>query len=235
MANKEDRIVVNLSDPTPRVPPTPRAIGNPPPIADKPKGRGGCILKGCVALLIVGIIALGVVGIGGFVYWGNYKGKPGYSLALLIDAAGRDDQKEIDELFDTDKVVEDYVEQVREQAKNSPLLIGPLKQIFEAYIKQMMPQIKQRAREEVKNRIKEIGVQAEGKPFVVYALALPWVIDIKEDGDSATSTIKTPTNEIELKMQRNGDKWKIVGAKDDQAVNRIVEKVIKDVTSGKGN
>jgi hypothetical protein len=111
-------------------------------------------------------------------------------------------------------------------------LVGPLKQILEQYIKQNMPQIKEKAREEVKTRIKEIGVLAEGKPFIIYALALPWVIDIKEEGDKANAIIKTPTNQIELKMERNGDKWKIVGAKDDQAVNRIVERVLKEVTSG---
>jgi hypothetical protein len=60
------------------------------------------------------------------------------------------------------------------------------------------------------------------------------VIDIKEEGENATAVIKTPTNQIELKMQKNGDKWKIVGAKDDQAVNRIVERLLKDLTSGKG-
>lgn len=234
MADRESRIVVNLEQPKQEFKPNPQIGSNPPPFSTgKPKRRGGCLLKGCIALLIVGVIAVGAVGVGGYFYWSNFKSKPAYSLALLIDAAGRDDQKEIDELFDTDKVVEDYVAAVKDQASKSPILIGPLKKMVEQVIERMMPEIKAKAREEVKTRIKEIGEAAAGKPFVIYALALPWVIDINEVGDNATSTIKTPTNQIELKMQRNGEKWKIIGAKDDQAVNRIVERVLKEVTSGK--
>jgi flagellar basal body-associated protein FliL len=232
MAEHGDRIVVKLEQPTPQFTPSPQMGSVPPPVSSPPKKRGGCFLKGCVVLLILSVIVVAVAGIGGYFYWGSFKSKPAYSLALLIDAAGRNDQKEIDELFDTDKVVEDYVAEVKEQANKSPILIGPLKQIVEQVIQRMMPEIKEKAREEVKTRIKEIGVLAEGKPFIIYALALPWVIDIKEEGDKASATINTPTNQIELKMERNGDKWKIVGAKDDQAVNRIVERVLKEVTSG---
>jgi hypothetical protein len=232
MAEHGDRIVVKLEQPMPQFTPPPQMGNMPPPLSNPPKKRGGCFLKGCLVLVILSVIVAVAVGIGGYFYWRNFQSKPAYSLALLIDAAGRNDQKEIDELFDTDRVVEDYVELVKEQAGKSPILVGPLKQILEQYIKQNMPQIKEKAREEVKTRIKEIGVLAEGKPFIIYALALPWVIDIKEEGDKANAIIKTPTNQIELKMERNGDKWKIVGAKDDQAVNRIVERVLKEVTSG---
>ena len=240
MAEHGDRIVVKLEQPTPQFTPSPQMsnmppqMGNvPPPVSNPPKKRGGCFLKGCIVLLVLSVVVAVVVGVAGYFYWNNFKSKPAYSLALLIDAAGRNDQKEIDELFDTDRVVEDYVAEVKEQAGKSPILIGPLKQILEQYIKQNMPQIKEKAREEVKTRIKEIGVLAEGKPFIVYALVLPWVIDIKEEGDKANATISTPTNQIELKMERNGDKWKIVGARDDQAVNRIVERVLREVTKGK--
>lgn len=238
MADKGSRIEVNFGEPKPEYKPAPQMGGSgggmPPPLPPKSKGRGGCVLKGCVIFAILGVIVVAVLGIGGYFYWESFKSKPGYSLALLIDAAARDDQKAIDELFDTDKVVEDYAAQVKDQAGKSPIVIGPLKPMVENFIKNNMPRIKERAREEVKTRIKEVGSMAEGKPFVVYAFALPWVIDIKEDGDNATATISTPTNQIELKMQRNGDRWKVVGAKDDQAVNRIVERVISDITSGKG-
>lgn len=238
MADKGSRIEVNFGEPAkPEYKPAPQMGGSnvPPPVPVKSKGRGGCVLKGCVIFAILGVIVVAVLGIGGYFYWESYKAKPGYTLALLIDAAGRDDQKTIDELFDTDKVVEDYAAQVREQAGKSPIVIGPLKPMVENFIKNNMPKIKEKAREEVKNRIKEIGSTAEGKPFIVYAFALPWVIDIKEEGDNATATISTPVNKVELKMQRNGDRWKVVGAKDDQAVNKIVERVISDITSGKAN
>ena len=235
-----DRIVVNLEQPARQeyIPaPQMNGIGGaaPPPVTNpKPKGRGGCILKGLIALLVLGLIVFGVIGIAGYFYWESYKTKPGYSLALLIDAAARDDQATVDSLFDTNKIVDDYTAQVKEQASKSPLVIGPLKQVIEQAVTRMTPQIKERSREEVKNRIKELGQRAEGKPFIVYALALPYVMDIKEDGDNATATINRGVDTIELKMQRNGDRWKIVGVKDNEAIARIAEKVIKDATSGGG-
>jgi hypothetical protein len=239
MPGQGDRIVVNLEQPAGQeFKPVPQmGIGGPVPppvINSKPKRRGGCILKGLVALFVLGLIVVGIIGIAGYFYWESYKTKPAYSLALLIDAAARDDQAAIDELFDTNKVVDDYIAQVKEQARKSPLTVGPLKQIIEQAITRMTPQIKERAREEVKNRVKELGQRAEGKPFIVYALALPFVMDIKEDGDKATATINRGVDTIELKMERNGDKWKIVGVKDNEAIVRIAEKVIKDATNGGG-
>jgi len=242
MPEEGNRIVVNLDQPqispNPQYAPPPPQMKNVTPASSPPppktKRRGGCLLKGCVVLLILGGIVGAGLGIGGYFYWQNFKSKPGYSLALLIEAGQRDDQQAINELIDTDKVVEDYAAQVKEQAKNNPIVIGPLKGILEKYLNQNMPQIKEKAREEINGRIKEVGQKAEGKPFIVYALALPWVIGITEEGDKATASINYITNTIEIKMERNGDKWKIVGVKDDQAVNRIVERVIQEITTGGG-
>ena len=70
-------------------------------------------------LKIVGFVLLAVLvigGIAGFVYWRNLKKTPQYSLALLVDAARRDDQKTIDELVDTDAVIDDFVPQITDKA-----------------------------------------------------------------------------------------------------------------------
>ncbi len=243
MSDEGNRIVVNIDSqsgqsPNTQYTPTPqpqmRNVSPIPPLPPSPKTkkRGGCLLKGCLVLLILGVIVGAGLGIGGYVYWQSYMSKPGYSLALLIDAGQRDDQKAIEELIDIDKVVEDYAAQVKEQAKNNPIVVGPLKQILEKFLAQKMPEIKQKAREEIKGRIKEVGQKAEGKPFIVYALALPWVIGITEEGDKATANINYITNTIEIKMERNDNKWKIVGVKDDEAINRIVERIINEMTSG---
>ncbi|MBK8151548.1 MAG: hypothetical protein IPK58_25975 [Acidobacteria bacterium] len=40
--------------------------------------------------------------VSGYVYWQRVKASPQYSLALLVGAAQQDDQKQMDDLVDTD-------------------------------------------------------------------------------------------------------------------------------------
>src|SRR4051812_24964913 len=73
--------------------------------AEKPKKRGGCgRILGISAIVLAVILLIGAVV--GYFYWQGLKTSPQYSLALLVDAARRNDQKAIDELVDTDAVVE---------------------------------------------------------------------------------------------------------------------------------
>ena len=51
----------------------------------------------------------------GFFYWQSIKTTPQYSLALLVDAARRDDQAEIDKLVNVDAVVDDFVPQITDK------------------------------------------------------------------------------------------------------------------------
>src|SRR5687767_7362825 len=68
----------------------------------KKSGNFVKILK-ILGVSLVAILLLGAVG--GYLYWQSLKTTPQYSLALLVDAARRDDQKAIDELVDTNAVV----------------------------------------------------------------------------------------------------------------------------------
>ena len=62
------------------------------------------------ALKILGI-ALGLIvlagAVGGYFYWQSLKKTPQYSLALIVDAARRDDREAINALVDTDAAVDD--------------------------------------------------------------------------------------------------------------------------------
>src|SRR5437870_13481343 len=57
-----------------------------------------------IIVLRIGMIAIGVVAlmatVGGYLYWQSLKSTPQYSLALLVDAAKRNDQPTIDQLVD---------------------------------------------------------------------------------------------------------------------------------------
>ena len=68
---------------------------------------------------IAGFVVLAVVaiaGIGGFLYYQSLKRTPQYSLALLVDAAKRDDKTEIESLIDINAVVDDFMPQVTDKA-----------------------------------------------------------------------------------------------------------------------
>ena len=43
---------------------------------------------------------------GAFLSWHHYQTTPTYSLALLVDAAQRNDMPDVDKVMDTDKIVD---------------------------------------------------------------------------------------------------------------------------------
>src|SRR4051812_38256078 len=86
------------------------------PSAVKPKKKRsifGTILK-VLGVLIILVLLVG--GIGGYFYWQHLKTTPAYSMALIIDAARRDDKDALAKLVDTDKVVDAFIPQITDKA-----------------------------------------------------------------------------------------------------------------------
>ena len=225
-SSQRSRIVVNLDEPQPAG--GPRAARR----AGGSSGGGG---KGRRILLIFLVLfAVVLVGIAAALYfwWQSYKARPNYSLALVVDAAQRNDMAAFDELVDMDRIVDNFVPQVVEKAgaqSSFGLPGGAMRKQLQAQLLKVAPQVKQRVREEVAGQVKEISARAEGKPFFLVALALPFVVDTKEEGDAAHVNATFKDRPIELTMQRSGERWKIVGVKDDVLVTRILENVARDL------
>jgi hypothetical protein len=188
------------------------------------------LLLGCVgAVLIIGIAVILIA----FLWWQSYKTGPAYSLALLVDAVERDDKAMFDELVDTDSVVKNFVPQVTEKAigRYASGITAPLREQIEALVPTLLPSVKQRVREEVTKQIKALAARAEGKPFILIALGMPYQVDIKEEGDTAHVSANLNNRPTELTMQRKGDLWKIVAVKDDTLAAQIVDNIAKDLPS----
>lgn len=232
------QFVVNLQEPEkeknePR--PDVRLNSVSPAAADetkKPKTRGGCRR----ILVISGIILAVVMAVGaivGYFYWQGLKQTPQYSLALLVDAARRGDQAAMDELVDTDAVVDSFLPQIREKAielygKNLPKdKIGKVEKVTES----LKPSIKQRAREEVPRVIQEKTDQFASIPYWAIAIGAGRYLDIKIEGETAIVTSKIPERQFELTMKRNGDKWRVIGIKDDALARRIAETIGQELIS----
>lgn len=199
-------------------------------IAHVPKkgSRGARILL--VVLVVIAALVVGLA-VGFFFWYRSYKTGPAYSLALLVDAAQRNDAGGIDEIVDTNKVVENFAPQVMAQAvgRLGTALTPALRKQIEALVPKLLPRLQQNVHEEVIKRVKEIGARAEGKPFILIALSIPYILDITEDGDTAKAVATQNERVTELTMQRNDERWKIVGVKDDALAKRIADDIAKDL------
>src|SRR5256885_2180839 len=147
-AQKRNRIIINLEDkpPTRSAPqPAPRYSPMPQPAQSSTKKSGSRRAKilGIVALANV-VLLLGVALIAYF-GWQHYKTKPAYSLALLVDAVQRNDAAGVDEIVDTNKIVDNFVPQVTEKAigRYASGLTSALRKQVEALVPKLMPNIKQ--------------------------------------------------------------------------------------------
>jgi len=170
---------------------------------------------------------------GGYLYLRSFKTTPQYSLALLVDAARRDDQAAIDELIDTDAIVEDFMPQITDKAVElygrglPPAVIQKVAQVAAP----LMPTIKQRARAEVPGALREKTKPFENIPFWAIVIGASRYLDISQEGDKATVKSKLADKPLELTMKRNGERWKVVGIRDEVLARKIAEKIGQDLIS----
>ncbi|MEO7673405.1 MAG: hypothetical protein ABIU09_04925 [Pyrinomonadaceae bacterium] len=186
---------------------------------------------------IVLIVILAVGGIGGYLYWRSLQGTPQYSLALLIEAARSGDPKAVETLIDTDAAVDNFVPQVTAKAVE---LYGrglPPETItrIERLAAPLMPAVKDRARAELPRLIREKTARFESVPFAGMVLGADRYLEIETNGSDATVKSKLPEHGFEVLMTKNGDKWKIVGVRDEKLATTIAQKIGQDVIAVANN
>lgn len=184
-----------------------------------------------IVLMILGGIVLALV-VGGYIYWQRYKTKPAYSLALLVDASRRGDAAGFDEVVDANRVAESFAPQVIDEAtaRLGTALTPAMRQRVEALVPTLLPSVMDNVRAEVMTHIKEVAARAEGKPFFLVALYIPYLVDIKQEGDTARIEAKSGERTIEMTMQRSNEvRWKVVSVKDAVLARRLVDALAKDL------
>jgi hypothetical protein len=195
-----------------------------PPEKSRVKKILGILAISFAAIFLIALIA-------GFFYWQSVKTTPEYSLALLVDAARREDQAEIDKLVNVDAVVDDFVPQITDKAVElygrglSPTVINKLAVAVSPYL----PAVKQRAKAEIPGLIREKTGRFESVPFWMIALGAGRVLDINQTGDTAIVKYDSQERPFEVTMKRNGDRWQITAIKDEIIARRIAEKIGQEI------
>jgi hypothetical protein len=192
------------------------------------------------ALKIIGtllILFLLVGAIGGYFYWRNLKTTPQYSMALLVDAARSGDQAAVDELVDTNAVVDDFMPQITDKAielYGRGLAPATIQKVAQAAAP-LMPVVKQRARLEVPNLIREKTKSFEKIPFWVIAVGAERYVEIIREGDKSFVRSRQAERPFEVVMKKNGERWQVVGIKDEALARVVAERIGQDLIAGAKN
>lgn len=174
----------------------------------------------------------------GFVYWSHLQTTPQYSLAVLIEAAREDDQAAVDELVNSDAVVEGFVPQITDKAVElygrgvPPEVITRAERVAAP----LMPAIKDRARAELPRLIRRETERFSSVPFAAMVLGAERYLEITENGENAVVRSRLPQHSFEVTMRKNGTRWQVVGVRDDELalqIARTVGQQLIAIASGK--
>lgn len=199
------------------------------PAARRPKGRRWLRVLAILALIFVVIIV--VVAVAGFFGWRRLQSSPQYSLALLVDAAQRNDQEEMAKLIDENEIAKNMIANVNQKAvaRYGTAINANTQQQIDKLMPTLLPRVKQTIHDELANEIRSIAVSSEPKPFIVLLATVPSLVKITTEGDTAKASASPSGRNFDLTLQRNADRWKVVGLNDDAVVQRVVDSVMKDL------
>ena len=211
-AGRRSRIVVGVERVQAEVPPRRRG------------GRARRVLS--ITARVVGAVLLALL-VGAYTWWQSYKSGPAYSLALLVDAAQRDDLPAVESMIDGDAVAQAFVPQVIEKLTGAGTAVPPQARAqLTAALPQLLPRVRETVREEVAGVVKDVAGQSGGRaPFVLLALGVSRAADVQETGDVATVKVDRQGRQTELSMRRGGDLWKVVAVKDDELASGIATRL----------
>ncbi len=184
---------------------------------------------GILALLV--LIVVVVAAVGGFLWWRSYQSTPAYTLTLLIDAAQRNDLAEFQKRIDDDEIAKNMVASVSQKAagRYGFALNSSVQGQIDLLVPSLLPRLKQTIHDEVVKEIKEFAAKSEPKPFIFLVVAVPSLMTVTTEGDTAKATAKMSDRTIEMAMRRDADRWKVTDFKDDIVIQRVVDNVMKEL------
>jgi hypothetical protein len=176
------------------------------------------------------VAAIGLASLGGFFWWRHYQSTPTYSLALLVDAAQRNDAQELGKRIDDDELAKNMMANVSQKAiaRYGATMSATSQQQLDTAISSL-PDLKQKIHDEVLQELKSFAATSEPKPFVFLLVSVPSLVKITTEGDLAKALSTVSNRNFDLTMRRDADRWKVIGFNDDAVVQRIVDSVMKEL------
>jgi len=179
-------------------------------------------------LLLVVIIAAAA---GGYFWWRHYQTTPEYTLALIVDAAQRNDLVDFQKRIDDEEIAKNMLAAVSEKAagRYGLALSGSMQQQIDSLLLSMTPRLKQRINDEVAKELTDLASKSEPKPFIVLVTTVSTLVTVTTEGETAKATTSILGRPIELTLRRDADRWKVTEFKDDVVVQRVVDSVMKEL------
>jgi hypothetical protein len=209
-----NRIVINL-DPN-------------QPGARKSRSRRGLGKPLLIIVIIVLVIGVGLT-LGGLFWWRSYQSGPSYALAVMVDAAQRDDIATVDSFLDIPRIGSDFT------AQSVPSSLLPSQ--ADAIKSSASAKLNETIHAQLVKEIKDLTDVAAGKPFVLIALAVPRYVDMKQTDKTAQATVNIKDEQIQLTMQTDGlsgssvGGWKVIAVKDDKLAKMVGEAIMQSAPS----
>jgi hypothetical protein len=180
-------------------------------------------------LIPVGLVIVGLVVF--FAWWQYFKTTPSYTLALLVDATQQNDRAAFDRVVDLDRVIDNFIAQ---GAQDSAIglttrMVTSVRVQLQSLAPETSAAVKEGVREEMRNRINELAGSTSARPFLVTALAMPFVTEINRTGESVQVRVSR-TAEVELIMERReGSNWQVTSLRDQALARRVVSGIVKQL------
>jgi len=211
------KIVINLDGPTTK--------------GAKPVRKRGRWTRVLAILALVVLIVVIVAAVGGFLAVRRYQSTPTYALALIFDAAQRNDTAEFQKRVNDEEIAKNMTASVSQKAaaRYGYALNSSIQQQIDSAMPSLLPQVKQAVQDEFFKAMKAFAAAPEQRSFISILGAVQSLMTVTTEGDSAKATGKMAGHDIELAMRRDADGWKVIDVKDEVIMQRIVDSVMKEL------
>lgn len=183
--------------------------------------------------MVLGLLLLIVVAVaaGGYYWWRNYQSTPAYTLAVIVDAAQRNDLAEFQKRIDDEEIAKNMMASVSQKVagRYGFALNSSIQQRIDSLLASLTPRLKQSISDEVAKELKDLASRSEPKPFILLVTTVSSLVNVTTEGDTARATTAILGRPIELTMRRDADRWKVTEFKDDVVVQRVVDSVMKEL------
>lgn len=216
MKSRRNRIVIDLNQP--------------PPPGWRPRGKRGRAGRILAIVGIVLVLLVAGIAVGAFFWWQSFKSGPAYTLALMVDAAQRDDRAALDQILDYDKISTAFVSEVRSRVSGTSIVNSLLPSQLDQLVANITPKLKETLIEVLPPEIRRVTEPAKGKPVFLIALSARYFADIKQNGTGATVDLKFKDEQIQLTMQKAENRWRVISIRDDRLTNIIADAAKKGLS-----